>query len=189
MTSFYSQEELEGIGFASLGKNVLLSRKTSIYGAGNIRIGDDVRIDDFCVISGNITLGRNVHIAAFCGLFGGEYGIVMEDFSGLSSRCVIYAASDDYSGAALTNPTVPDEFRHILGGRVVLGRHVILGTGVSVMPGVEIGEGSSVGSMSLVSKSLEKWGVYVGIPCKRIKDRKTDLLELEKQYLQCEEKR
>ena len=184
MTSFYTNEELNKIGFKQIGTNVMISRKASIYGASNISIGSNVRVDDFCILSGKITLDNNIHIAAYSALFGGEYGIHMESFSGLSSRCTIYAASDDYSGAYFTNPTIPDEFRNVIGGRVILSKHVILGTGVCVMPNVCIGEGTSVGSMSLVNKNLNAWGIYAGIPCKKIKDRKRDLLELEKKYLE-----
>jgi len=93
-TSFYQQQELAELGLKSYGKNVIISRKCSIYGASNISIGNNVRIDDFCVLSGKIEIGNFVHIAAASLLFGGEHGIIMEDFSGLSSRCVIYAESD-----------------------------------------------------------------------------------------------
>ncbi|WP_346668403.1 acyltransferase [uncultured Subdoligranulum sp.] len=181
MTSFYTLEELQALGFASLGKNVLLSRKCSVYGAQNISIGDDTRIDDFCILSGKIIIGSHVHIAAYVGLFGGHSGIVLEDFVGVSSRGVIYAESDDYSGAVLTNPTVPDEFKHIVGGQVRLERHAILGSGCTVMPGVTVGEGTAVGSMSFVNRSLEPWSMYVGIPCRKIKDRRRDLLAMEQQ--------
>lgn len=181
MDSFYSREELEKIGFNSIGTNVLISKKASLYGVEQMKIGNNVRIDDFCILSGKISLGNYIHIAAYSGLFGGNAGIEMKDFSGLSSRCVIYAESDDYSGNSLTNPMVPSKFRTISGGKVILGKHVIIGTGTSVMPGVEIGNGVSVGSMSLVNKSLSDWGIYVGIPCKRIKDRSRNVLELEKE--------
>ena len=116
-------------------------------------------------------------------LFAGNEGIVFEDFSGLSSRCAVYAASDDYSGEALTNPTVPDEYRKVTGGTVVFKRHSIIGAGSTVLPNVIIGEGVSVGSMSLINKSLEDWGIYVGIPCRKIKERSKHLLELEKEFL------
>ena len=33
------------------------------------------------------------------------------------------------------------------------------------------------------TKSTDPWGIYVGIPAKRIKDRKKDILELEKKFL------
>lgn len=184
MTSFYEADELLEIGFQHIGKGVQISRKASIYGANVISVGDYVRIDDFCILSGQIELGRNIHIAPYCALFGGSYGIEMEDFSGLSSRVAIYAASDDYSGMYLTNPTIPERYRNVIGGKVVLGRHVIIGTGTSVMPDLHIGEGTAVGSMSLVNKSLAPWGIYAGIPCKRIKERKRDLLNYESQYLE-----
>lgn len=183
MSSFYNDEELKEIGFKKVGINVLLSRNASIYGAGRIEIGNHVRIDDFCILSGNIKLGSYIHIAAYSALFGGVSGIEMDDFTGLSSRCAIYGDSDDYSGAALTNPTIPDSYRHVTGGTVVLKRHVILGTGVSILPNITIGEGTAVGSMSLVNKSLEPWGIYAGVPCKKIGDRKKELLEKEKDFL------
>lgn len=186
MNSFYTINELKetGLNLPGGGENVLISKKASIYGAENITIANNVRVDDFCILSGKITVGEYVHIAAHCVLFGGEKGIVLENFSGVSSRCAIYAESDDYSGNALTNPTVANEYRNVLGGQVVLRKHVIVGTGSCILPGVDVGEGTAVGSMSLVTKPLEEWSVYAGIPCKRIKDRSKKLLELEKDFLE-----
>lgn len=181
-TSFYSEDELKKIGFKSYGKNVLISRNAQIYGASKMVIGNNVRIDDFCVLSGAIELGSNIHIAVFCGIFAGNTGVKMCDFSTLSSRCVIYAESDDYSGEHLTNPTIDEEYLERVSGKVELGRHVIVETGATILPGVSIGEGTAVGSMSLVTKSLDEWGIYVGIPCKYKKERSKKLLELEKKY-------
>ena len=48
---FYSKEQLEKIGFKFLGENVLISDKTSIYSPENISIGNDVRVDDFSILS------------------------------------------------------------------------------------------------------------------------------------------
>lgn len=183
MNSFYSVNELQEIGFKSLGDNVLLSRKASIYSAQSISIGNNVRIDDFCILSGNIIIGDYVHIAAYVCMFGGKVGIELENFTGLSSRCAVYAESDDYSGIAMTNPMVPMEFRNILSGKVKLEKHALVGTGSTILPGVTIHEGTSVGGMSLVNKSLDSWGVYIGIPCKRIKERKKDIIELEARLL------
>lgn len=183
MDSFYSEKELQSLGFKSVGKNVKLSRKTSLYGVNRISIGDNTRIDDDCLLSGDITIGRNVHIAAGCYFFAGDAGIDAHDFVGTSSRTVIYAVTDDYSGAALTNPTIPDDLRNILKGKVVLHRHSLIGTSCVILPGVEIGEGCSVGALSLITKSLPEWMVCVGIPAKPLKERKRDILDLEKIYL------
>lgn len=182
-TSFYSRDELEKIGFKAVGKNVFLSRNAQIRDASKILIGNNVRIDDFCVLSGTIELEDYIHIAVYSALFGGNVGIKMESFSGLSSRCTIYAESDDYSGNHLTNPMVDEKFKDIVRGKVILEKHVILGTGTTVLPGVRIGEGSAVGSMSLVNKDLESWGIYFGIPCKWQGERSQQILFLEKEFI------
>lgn len=184
MSSFYTREELKEIGFHSFGDEVLISRKASIYGAENISLGSHVRVDDFCVLSGDIKTGDYVHIAVYTCLFGGDAGIVLSDFTTISSRCAIYAKSDDYSGTALTNPMIPEEYNHIISGRVTLEKYVLIGTGSTILPGVTIHEGTSVGSMSLINQSLDSWGMYVGIPCRRLKDRKKDLLEKKKKFME-----
>ncbi len=182
--AFYSQQQLESMGFKSLGKNVRISDKASIYNHDQIEIGDHSRIDDFCVISGRVTIGRNVHIAVFCNVAGGEKGIVMEDFSGLAYGCQVFSQSDDYSGKSLTNPTVPDQYKQETKKAIHIGRHAIVGASSMILPGVTLAEGTSVGAMTMVTKSTEPWSIYFGIPAKKIKDRKKDLLELEQQYLQ-----
>ena len=187
MTSYYSREELEALGLRELGADVRISRKASIYGAEKICLGSHVRVDDFCILSGDIHIGNYVHISAYTALFAGDAGIVLEDFTGISSRCAVYAITDDYSGQAMTNPTVPETYRNVIGGQVVLEKHALIGTGSTVLPGVRVGEGSSVGAMSLVNRSLESWGVYAGVPCRRLKDRSCQLLELEAQLLAQEE--
>jgi len=180
-TSFYSENELVELGLKSYGKNVLISRKVSIYSASNISVGNNVRVDDFCILSGNLTINNNVHIAGYVAIFAGNSGVEIDDFVGISSRSAIYAESDDYGGDFLTNPTVAEQYKHIISGKVILKKHSILGTGCTVLPGVTIGEGVAVGSMSLVNKNLEPWGMYVGIPCKLLKLRSKKLLELEKE--------
>ena len=150
MSSFYNRDELLALGFKSVGEDVLVSRKASLYGAGNMTLGNHVRIDDFCVLSGRITIGSYVHIAAGAMLFGGSYGIIMEDYSGLSSRCVVYAASDDYSGKHMTNPTVPKQYLGVKESAVLIGKHCIIGSGSTILPGAVIEEGCAVGAMSLI---------------------------------------
>ena len=154
--TFYTKKELYELGFSSLGENVLVSRKASIYGAGRIVLGANVRIDDFCVLSagvGGISIGRNVHVVIMSSLIG-KAKIEVEDFCNLSSRVSIYSSSDDYSGEYMTNPTVPEEFTNVDSREVKLERHVIIGSGSVILPGVTIGENTAVGALSLVVKDL-----------------------------------
>lgn len=183
--SFYSDEELADFGFQSVGENVKISKKASIYGASRISIGRNVRIDDFCIISaglGGIEIGNYVHIAAMSLLIGADK-IVMADFSGLSSRVSVYSSSDDYSGRNMTNPTVPDQFKSVYSSPVIIGRHVIIGSGSVVLPGCILEDGAAIGALSLVSKNCDSFGIYAGNPAKFIKERKRDLLSLEKKFL------
>ncbi len=184
MNSFYSRSELEAIGLGSYGSNVLISRKASIYSPEKIQIGSNVRIDDFCILSGRIVFGDNIHLAAYSALYGGDAGIHIGDFSNISSRVCIYALSDDYSGYTMTNPTVPEKYKHVQNEPVFLGRHVIVGSGCTILPGVVLSEGSAIGAMSLCKSSTEPWSIYAGIPAKYLKERSKELLVLEKELAQ-----
>ena len=185
--AYLPRKQLEKMGFKSLGKDVLISDKASIYDPEKIEIGDHVRIDDFCVVSGKIKIGRNVHFAVFCNVAGGEKGITFEDFSGLAYGCHVITQSDDYEGYALTNSTIPSQYRKEKKKAVVIGRHSIVGTNSVIFPGVILAEGTSVGALSLVMQSTREWSVYLGSPARRVMERKRDLLQLEKEYLSAEE--
>ncbi|MBT9494940.1 MAG: acyltransferase [Paucibacter sp.] len=180
---YFSQDELLAMRFKSLGRDVKISRSANLYIPEYIAIGDYSIVDDFCVLSGSLEIGRNVHIAHGCRVIAGREGIQMGDFSGLAFGVTIFAQSDDYSGLALTNPTVPMHHRSIQRARVELGRHAIVGANSVIFPGVILGEGSSIGACSMVTKSTEAWGIYLGVPAKRIKSRKKELLSLEATYL------
>lgn len=176
---FLNPRELEALGLAGVGSNVRISPRASIHGAGRIRIADNVRIDDFCVLSageGGIEIGSYVHIAVYTCLIGAGK-IAIADFANLSSRVAIYSSSDDYSGRTMTNPTVPDRYKAVDHRPVSIGRHVIIGSGSIVLPGVTIGEGAAVGALSLVTRELEPWGIYAGTPAKRVADRSRELLD------------
>ena len=178
---YFTEDDLSGLGMTSVGSNVRIARNCTVISIENIRIGNKVRIDGPTVLSasgGHIDIGSHVHIGGMCFLAGGG-GIVMEEFSGLSQGVRIYSTSDDYSGAALTNPTVPRRYLNVKVAPVHLGRHVIIGSGSVILPGCTLGEGVSVGAMSLVTKTLKPWGVYFGSPARRVKRRSKALLRLE----------
>jgi len=181
--SYLSDKTLKSMGFRRLGEAVQISDKASIHNCELIEIGDNTRIDDFVVLSGRIEIGRNVHIAVFCNVAGGSEGVFLSDFSGLAYGCQIFSQSDDYSGRTMTNPTVPGRFKRETKRAVHIGRHCIVGASSVIFPGVNLAEGCAVGAMSMVTKSTRPWGVYFGLPAKRINERRQDLLVLEKQFL------
>ncbi len=184
--SFYDPNELETIGFKSCGKNVFISREAHIYNPSSISLGDNVRIDDCCLLSadiGSIIIGSYVHISAHSCLYG-KNGIVIKDFVGLSPQVLIFSASDDFSGKYLgPSPVVPKKYSRVWGGKVVINEHVLIGAGSIIMPNVIISKGSAIGAMSLVNRDTKEWGIYVGAPARFLKKRSKDSEILEKELL------
>ncbi|MGD1174051.1 acyltransferase [Mycobacterium seoulense] len=185
--AYLDREQLARMGFKRLGRNVKVSDRAAVHNADQIEIGDNSRIDDFCVVSGRVAVGRNVHLAVFVNIAGGSEGVFLDDFSGIAYGSHVFSQTDDYSGRHLTGPTLPLKYRNEAKMPVRIGRHSIVGAGSIVLPGVELGEGTSIGAGSLVTKSTPAWSVCVGSPAKKIKDRRRDLLLLEAQYLAEEE--
>ncbi|MDR5899470.1 acyltransferase [Halomonas vilamensis] len=179
--AYLSRTELIKFGFKEVGENVYISKKASIYNPSKIKIGNNVRIDDFCILSagnGGIEVKSYIHIAAYVSLIGAGK-ITLNNFCNLSSRVSIYSSNDDYSGEFLTNPMVPNEFKNVTSKDVNIGKHVIIGSGSVVLPGVTLEEGVAIGALSLVNKSCEKFTIYAGSPISKLKKRKENLKKLE----------
>lgn len=176
---FYTKEELQKIGFKSLGENVLISDKASIYGAKNIEIGSNVRVDDFCIISAGekgIKINNYVHIACYAHLIGSG-GIIVEDYGQISGKVSIYSSTDDFSGNYLIGPTAPEGTTNVKHALVHIKKYVVLGCNTVVLPGITIGEGCAVGALSLVNRNLEPYKIYAGSPAKIIKNREKTMLK------------
>ena len=98
-----SKEQIKEMGFARVGDNVALSDKASYYNCGKITIGNNVRIDDFCVLSAGergIEIGNYCHFAVFTSMIGAGK-ISFGDFGGTSSR-VRVVVEDGASVGALS---------------------------------------------------------------------------------------
>jgi acetyltransferase-like isoleucine patch superfamily enzyme len=176
--AYLTKFQLNELGFKSLGENVSISDKASIYNCDQIEIGDNSRIDDFCVISGNIVIGRFVHITPMCLIAGGEKGVFIEDFSTCAYGVKVFTKSDDYTGQYMTNSCVPEHLKKVYESEVYVKKHSIIGANSVIFPGVTLNEGSSIGAMSLVLEDVEAWSINVGLPSKKIKNRSKNILKL-----------
>ena len=181
--SFYTIQELENIGLKSFGINVLISRYSRIYNAKNIAIGNNVRVDDFCLLSAGsdtqFIIEDYVHISAGTCIYGAA-GIHIKSFSNISVGVKVFTMSDSFCGNYLIGPTVPKEFRNVIEAPLILEKHTVIGTNSVVLPGITIGEGVAIGANSLVNKNCEEWTIYVGSPLRKLKERERKVLELEK---------
>lgn len=161
--------------FRQCGHNVLIYGFAKILSPENITIGSDVIIDDFVFIGSHrrLVIGNHVHIASHSSVTGGG-DVLLSDFCGVSSGARLISGTDDFTGGALTGPTIPPEFRDVRRGKIILGAHAVIGANAVVLPDVIIGEGATVGAGAVVTHDLEAWGVYVGVPARMIKVRPRD---------------
>lgn len=185
MSQYLLPEEIAALGLRSFGAGVLIHRTANLVAPGNISIGSSARIDAFTTIvaSGEIEIGDYTHIGGQC-FIGAAAGFRMGDFSTLSHGCKVFTVSDDYSGASLTNPMVPEEFKTLDKAAVTLGRHVIVGANSVIMPGANLSEGVAIGALSFVrGGTLDAWTIYAGAPVRSVAARKKDALRLEQEFL------
>lgn len=179
---YLSEKEILKIGFKSCGSNLKISDKAVFYRPERIELGNNIQIDDFCILANNIKMHNNIHIAAGTYLLSGPNSVIeMEDYTGVAFQSLILTNSDDYHGDFMTNPTIPIQYRKITEKSVVLRKHSLVGMGSKIMPGVEIKEGTSIGAMSLVVKTTKPWKIYFGIPARIIGNRNDNILNLEKE--------
>ena len=131
------------------------------------------------MLVGNIEIGNYVHIGSHCGLHASKNGkIIFEDYTGISSNVQIYANTDDFSGKYMTwKPGIDESLCKCTSSEVKLCKYSQIGTMSVLLPNGMLSEGTAVGAMRLVTTVLEPWSIYVGIPCKKIKDRKKTFLD------------
>lgn len=59
-------------------------------------------------------------------------------------------------------------------GNIEIADEAWIGANVTILPGVKIGKCAVVGAGSVVIENLEPYGVYAGVPAKKIKDIRTE---------------
>lgn len=177
--SYYTDLELSTLGFCQVGQGCKVSKFARFYGVSYISLSNNVRIDDFTVISvaTQSSIGDNVHIGPMS-LISSQLGFEFGAFSTFSSRVSAYGQNDDYSGARLTNPTVRESLRGVDKKRLFIGNHVIVGAGSVILPQGTLADGVAVGALSLIKAPTISWGIYAGIPARRIRERSKNLLDL-----------
>lgn len=160
----------------------MIHRSANIVGHPNISIGSNTRIDAFTSITATsepCSIGSYVHISCYV-FVAGRAGFDLGDFVGVAAGARLFSTSDDFGGDVLVGPTVPTELTNVHAQRLHLGRHSLAGVNSVVLPGAVLDEGTVLGALSLASKPLAAWTIYGGVPAIPLKDRRRNLLDLER---------
>ena len=182
-SDFLPREVLESLGFAKLGDDVLIHPTVVIVECSKISLGSRVRIDPFVIIStrGGVEFGNNIHIGGHS-VIAGHATVRFGDFANISHYVGIFTTNDDLSGRTLSNPTVAG-FGAARSASISFGRHSAVGAGSLVLPGARFEEGSILGAMSRIGRPMKPWTTYAGIPARRMRERRRDVLVDEQEYL------
>jgi galactoside O-acetyltransferase len=118
-------------------------------------------------------------VSAYVTVVGGkESGLWLKGFNTIGPHTAMLCASDRFSGSGLVSVTIPREYRDIVDeGTIIVEEFANIGSNVVVMPKVHIGEGAVIGANSFVNRDLDPWGVYVGTPVRKIRDRPSQIMK------------
>lgn len=180
--------------FGRTGEKVVFGHHVTLRAPGKIKLGNNVVIDDYVVLSlrgsdkeiiqiGNgVLIGRGSQIKARAG------SIYIDDFANISSRCFIGSTSKVYIGKyclfagncyiggiqhGFDRSDVPIVQQKLdMKGGITIEDDVWLGANVVVNDGVTIGKGAVVGAGSVVTKDIPDYKIAVGVPAKVVKSRK-----------------
>lgn len=162
----------------ALGGDTFVSPMAFIRRPHLVSLGEHTAIDWGVYITTAADIGDFVHIAPYVTVIGGAKALfVAKHFSTIAAGSRIICGSDEHKGAGLVGPTIPEPYKDIIKiAPIVLEKFANVGTNVVIMPGVTLGEGSVVGSCSLVNKDTDPWGIYVGVPAKKVGERPKDTM-------------
>ncbi|RMF59384.1 MAG: hypothetical protein D6743_16430 [Calditrichaeota bacterium] len=177
----------------SVGKGVAFGANVAIRHPRKIHIGDNVVIDDNCVLDAKgqsnkgIRIGNGVFIGRGTILSCHNGDIVLEDNVNISFNCVITSLSSVTVGAnhlmaaycylvGGTHNSDRTDLPVLLQGRsskgITIEENVWLGAGVTVLDGVRIGRDSILGAGAVVNKDVPEFAVAAGLPAKVLADRR-----------------
>jgi acetyltransferase-like isoleucine patch superfamily enzyme len=134
-------------------KNLFVGKETYYNGTIDLRPDDNAQIffGNYCSIGKNLKIITTNH-----------------DFNFPCMQGKFYIKNFDISHPGTTNINPTKERTK---GNVIIGHDVWIGDDVIILSGVKIGNGSIIGAGSVVTKNIDDYAIYAGVPAKFIKYR------------------
>lgn len=177
----------------SVGRGVAIGANVAIRHPHKIHLGDNVVIDDNCVLDakGETNKGIEIHDGVFIGrgtivtCHNGD--IILEENVNIGFNCVISSLSKivvkkNHLMAAFCylvggdhdsdRTDIPVLFQGRSSKGITIDENVWLGAGVAVLDGVTIGRDSIIGAGAVVNKDVPEFAIAAGLPAKFKWDRR-----------------
>lgn len=184
--------------FKYLGKNFLINIGVIVEGPSEISIGDNVRIDSYCIISagkiknkkknfhinsnkksisiGSLTIGKNVRINARSSIYA-YGGVNIMDDCVLSEGCKIFSSTHIPNDLTDTKKII--KINHAnnymdspsVSSSIIISNNTFLGVETLIMPGTFVGANSFVAPKSFLKNTFKENSFISGSPAKRIGKR------------------
>ncbi len=155
------------------GNNVFIGHNAVFTNPKNVILGDNVRIDPFCLITTALEIDSYAQICSHAVLGGGvQHKIKLGKWNFIGYGSKLFCASEDYSGEY--GPV--NEYwgnNKIFRGDITFKDYSGIASDVMVFPGVTIPEGCTIGAKSLIysKNDLKEWSIYLGNPLQFHKER------------------
>jgi acetyltransferase-like isoleucine patch superfamily enzyme len=174
------------------GRNVVFGQNVVLRHPHKIRIGDNVVIDDNCLVDakgesnrgitigsgvfigrntilsckdGDITLGDGANVGFNCEIFSASTVTVGRDTL-IAAYCYLIGGDHDFS-----DPSVPVAAQARRSAGVAVGDAVWLGAGAKILDGVTIGDHAIVGAAAVVREAVPPGAIAAGIPARIVGQR------------------
>jgi acetyltransferase-like isoleucine patch superfamily enzyme len=174
------------------GRHVVFGQHVTLRHPHKIRIGDNVVIDDHCLLdakgdsNGGIVIGNGVFIGRNTILSCKNGDIALGDGANIGFNCEIFSAARVEVGAN----TLLAAYCYIIGGDhdwkdagrpvleqgrraagVRIGEGAWLGAGAKVLDGTTVGDGAIVGAGAVVTADVPAAAIAVGVPARVVGSR------------------
>lgn len=155
------------------GENTRISASVEIRRPHLVSVGKHTAVDSGFYLTTAAEIGDYIHIGPYVTIIGGATGmLVMEHFASIATGSRIICGSDEHKGYGMPGPTIPKPYQDkLIIEPVIFRRFANVTTNVVIVPGVTLAEGTVVGACSLVMKDTEPWGIYFGVPAKKVGER------------------
>lgn len=139
-----------------IGKNSFIGRHVNIWAKNSITIGENFYIGKFSQIECDVEIGDNVMLASHVALVG-RYDHNYQQI-GVPIRLASQIRDNNYDWKGLTQS-------------IIIEDDVWIGHGCIILSGIKIAQGAIIAAGSIVTKNVEAFSIYAGVPAKRIGNR------------------